>query len=130
MQPKGHVLYCEDHGDTRALMTLVLEQAGFQVTTVESGAECLKLAGGPRRFDLYLLDHTFPDVSGLTVCEEIRKFDAETPIIFYSGRAMPEEKEAAMKAGAQAYLIKPGNTADVAEHVAKWVGAGRAPEKE
>jgi CheY-like chemotaxis protein len=126
MQTKGHILYCEDHGDTRTLMTLMLEHAGFQVSTVKNGAECLKLAGGDQRFDLYLLDYTFPDMSGVTVCEEIRKSDMKTPILFYSGRAMPQDKEAAMRAGAQAYLIKPADTVYVAEHVAKWIEARRA----
>jgi CheY-like chemotaxis protein len=107
-------------------MTLMLEQAGFQVTTVESGVECLKLAQGDEHFDLYLLDYTFPDVSGVTVCEEIRKSDMKTPILFYSGRAMPQDKEAAMRAGAQAYLIKPGSPVDVAAQVAKWVRASHA----
>ena len=62
----------------------------------------------------------------MTLCEEIRKFDAETPILFYSGRALPEEREAAVKAGAQAYLVKPGNLFEVVNEVAKWVEAGRS----
>jgi CheY-like chemotaxis protein len=118
---KGHVLYCEDHDDTRDLMTIALERAGFQVTGASSGAECLKLAESGGRFDLYLLDHTFPDMSGVAVCETLRKFDDKTPILFYSGRAMPQEKEAAMKAGAQDYLIKPQDVFTVADHVAKWI---------
>lgn len=101
-------------------MTILLERAGFRVTTASSGADCLKLARG-ERFDLYLLDHSFPDASGVTVCEELRKFDAETPILFYSGRAMPQEKEAAIRAGAQDYLIKPQDLFSVPGHVAKWI---------
>jgi CheY-like chemotaxis protein len=84
----------------------------FRVTAVENGRDCLESARR-ERFDLYLLDHTFPDASGVTICEELRKFDADTPILFYSGRAMPEEKEAAIKAGAQDYLIKPGDLFNV-----------------
>jgi CheY-like chemotaxis protein len=122
----GRVLYCEDHDDTRILMTMMLKQAGFQVTSARDGAECLKLAQSSQPFDLYLLDHTFPDVSGVMVCEALRKFDAETPILFYSGRAMPEEKEAALKAGAQDYLIKPDDLFNVAAHVAKWIETRRA----
>ncbi len=124
-QTKSHILYCEDHDDTRILMTLMLEQAGFQVTYATNGADCLELARGSQRFDLYLLDHTFSDASGVTVCEELRKHDRNTPILFYSGRALPQEKEAAIKAGAQDYLIKPQDLFQVAEHAAKWVEAAR-----
>jgi CheY-like chemotaxis protein len=127
MQTTGHILYCEDHDDTRILMTMMLEQAGFRVTSVGNGKECLESARH-ERFDLYLLDHTFPDASGVTICEELRKLAAQTPILFYSGRAMPEEKEAAIKAGAQDYLIKPGDLFNVAGHVAKWIAKNQNRE--
>lgn len=124
----GHVLYVEDHDDTRVLITMMLEQAGFKVTSAESGTACLELArNSGQRFDLYLLDHTFPDASGVSVCMLLREFDPTTPIIFYSSRAMPQEKEAALKAGAQEYLIKPNDLFNVAQHVAKWIKSRRQP---
>ncbi len=79
---KGRVLYVEDHDDTCILMTMMLEQASFQVTPTECGRECLRLAARGQHFDLYLLDHTFPDASGVTICEALRKLDAEPPILF------------------------------------------------
>lgn len=120
---KGHILYVEDHDDTRILMTIMLEQAGFQVTYAQNGADCIKLAQSGQHFDLYLLDHTFPDASGVTICKELRKLDSTTPILFYSGRALPEEKEVAIQCGAQDYLIKPQDLFNVAAHVAKWIEA-------
>lgn len=125
---KGHILYVEDHDDTRILMTIMLEQAGFQVTYARNGVDCMKLAHSGQHFDLYLLDHTFPDASGVTICEALRELSPTTPIIFYSGRAMPQEKEAALKAGAQDYLIKPQDLFNVAGHVAKWIEAQRKPQ--
>jgi two-component system, OmpR family, response regulator len=121
----GHVLYVEDHDDTRVLMTLMLERAGFRVTSVENASAYLKLVEGVERFDLYLLNHTFPDASGISLCNLIRQRDAQTPILFYSSRALPQEKEEALKAGAQDYLTKPNDLFNVAQHVAKWIELNR-----
>jgi DNA-binding response OmpR family regulator len=109
-------------------MTIMLKRAGFQVTPARNGSDCLKLAQSGQGFDLYLLDNTLPDLSGLSICGELRKSDTETPILFYSARAMPGEKEAAIKAGAQDYLIKPDDLFDVADQVSKWIAATRKTE--
>lgn len=55
-------------------MTLLLEQAGFLVTSVSTGAEFLTLAKS-RRFDLFLLNHTFPDASGVALCMGVRDYN-------------------------------------------------------
>lgn len=116
---KGHVLYVEDHDDTRILMEFMLREEGFEVTSVDCGEKAYKLLESGQRFDLYLLDHTFPDVSGVSLCMAIRELDNKTPILFYSGRAFSKEKEEAIKAGANDYLIKPNDICNVTTHVAK-----------
>ena len=113
---KHRILYIEDHEDTRELVTLVLSQQDFEVTsdrTIESG---IKLAT-QQDFDLYLLDSWLPDGSGLELCKRIREFDSLTPILFYSAAAYEIDKAQALKSGAQAYLIKPSHTSELCDLV-------------
>src|SRR5262249_3819925 len=52
-------------------------------------------------------DNWLPDGSGLDLCREIRRADANTPIVFLSAAAYARDHEAAMEAGGSAYLHKP-----------------------
>jgi CheY-like chemotaxis protein len=101
---------------------------GLSSDSVETGAGCLELAQrSGRRFDLYLLNRTFLDASGVSLCAALRQFDPATPIIFYSSRAMPQEREAALEAGAREYLVKPNDLFNVTQHVARWIDPNRRP---
>lgn len=110
------VLYVEDHEDTRELVTLVLEQRGFEVVTGSTIEVGMTLAAS-QHFDLYLLDSWLPDGSGLDLCRQIRQFDKATPILFYSAAAYEIDKDQAIKSGAQAYLVKPSHPPDLCNMV-------------
>jgi DNA-binding response OmpR family regulator len=107
MQSNKHrILYIEDHEDTRDLVTFVLTQQNYAVTTAETISGAVTLAHA-EQFDLYLLDSRLPDGSGVDLCKELRAFDAETPILFYSAAAYEVDKKVAIGSGAQGYLTKP-----------------------
>ena len=121
---KPRVLYIEDHEDTRELVTLLLNQRSYEVITgasIESGM-ALAAAG---KYDLYLLDSWLPDGSGLDLCEKIREFDKTTPILFYSAAAYASDRDIALKCGAQAYLIKPSQPADLCKLVSELIEDSR-----
>jgi DNA-binding response OmpR family regulator len=106
VEKRKHLLCADDDEDTCEMMSALLEMHGYQVTTMGSvtGALSLTKKGG---FDLLILDGIYADGFGVDLCEQIRRFDPGTPILFLSGLAYESGIAKGMKAGAQAYLTKP-----------------------
>ena len=118
------VLCVEDDADTCALLRIILERLDCEVTCASTPAEGLRLARS-RAFDLYLLDQWLgADGTGVGLCAQIRQFDAQTPIVFFSGMAHESDRERALAAGAQAYLVKPNDIDAVADTVRRLLNEG------
>ncbi|MFL6281547.1 MAG: response regulator [Pyrinomonadaceae bacterium] len=112
------VLCVEDDEDTCKMLSSLLGLINCETFTAETAAEALdKIA--TERFDLYLLDNWLPGGSGVELCRKIRETDTSTPIIFYTGAALESEREEALAAGAQAYLVKPLDVSLIIETVSK-----------
>jgi len=58
-------------------------------------------------FDLFILDYHYRDGSGVDLCRRLRQIRPLTPVIFYSGAAYESDREQALGAGAEAYIVKP-----------------------
>jgi DNA-binding response OmpR family regulator len=114
------ILFVEDTADTRDLVEFSLQSEGFTVTTAQTADEGLGLAR-TKPFALILLDIGLPDKDGLELCREIRRFDQQTPILFYTAFAELLDKEEATKAGAQGCLRKPEDTARIGEAARKLI---------
>lgn len=108
------VLFVEDTADTRDLVEFSLQSEGFTVVTEQMADEGLSLAR-TQPFALILLDIGLPDKDGLELCREIRRFDQQTPILFYTAFAELLDQEEAARAGAQGTLRKPEDTARLGE---------------
>src|SRR5215467_12468171 len=102
--PQKHVLCVDDDLDNCEIVAAVLPEISF--TFAHRFADGKALIDS-RLFDLYLLDNWLPDGSGVDLCREIRRADVNTPIVFLSAAAYARDHEAAMRAGASAYLDKP-----------------------
>ena len=116
-----HVLYIEDHEDTRELVTLVLAERNYRVTTGSTIVDALRLAH-EHHFDLYMLDSLLPDGSGIDLCKRLRELDPGIPIMFFSGAAYDADRETAINSGAQGYLIKPADLDVLCSEVSKLIG--------
>lgn len=100
---RPHVLFVDDVKDTRDMLEMMLNSWGYDVTTATEATEALALAQD-LLVDAYVLDNMIPGNSGIDLCLRIRETDPDTPVFFYSGF---DDRERALKAQAQAYIIKP-----------------------
>jgi two-component system, OmpR family, manganese sensing response regulator len=116
------ILLVEDYEDSRELATHTLTE--YTLTCARNFNEGLRLArqGG---FDLYILDNWLPDKSGVELCHAIREFDPQTPILFYSAAAYAKDIQEGLRAGAQAYLVKPVIPEELRQAVARLISAPR-----
>ncbi len=108
------VLLVED--DVRNIFALskVLEQAGIKLEIARNGREALEaldkfMSAPDTRFDLVLMDIMMPEMDGLTAMREIRKRPnwKKLPIIAITAKAMRDDQERAIDAGANDYIAKP-----------------------
>lgn len=100
------VCIVEDEKSLAEMIQLNLELEGFQVTPFYKGSDAFKHAKEMAQFDLVILDVMLPEVSGLDVCTEIRKFSS-VPILFLSAKGTTEDRIAGLKNGGNDYLPKP-----------------------
>jgi DNA-binding response OmpR family regulator len=120
MDASRQVLFVEDTADTRDLVEFSLAQEGFEVLSVETADEGLRLARR-QTFALILLDIGLPDKDGIALCREIRQFNQQTPILFYTAFAELLNEDEAVQAGAQGCLRKPEDTARLGEIARKLI---------
>lgn len=101
---QNKILLIEDDADIREGVRILLESEKFAITEAEDGKTGLeKLNSG---IDLVILDIMMPGMSGLRVCEEIRKI-SNVPILFLTAKTQESDKLIGLMAGGDDYLSKP-----------------------
>ena len=111
------VLQVEDTEDDAALVELALARAGYDVLArrVDS-SESLRRELHEGEWDLVIADYTMPGFSGTKALAIVREQHPDLPFIFVSGTIGEDTAVAAMKTGAQDYIMK-GNLARLAPAV-------------
>ncbi len=100
------VLVTEDEAKVAAFLRRALEEEGYAVDIAADGAAGLALAQAAD-YDLLILDHLLPKMSGLDLCRELRSARYDAPILMVTARDALEDKVAGLDAGADDYLTKP-----------------------
>jgi len=117
------VLLVDDDRLILRSVTFLLQQEGYRVVPVASGAEALAAA---RRAppDVVLLDVALPDLSGVEVCRRLR-LETAVPIIMLTARRAEAEKIVGLDAGADDYVTKPIGAGELAARIRAALRRGR-----
>ncbi len=113
------ILIVDDEPNMLKLLGLNLEKEGYTILAAQDGLQALARAQASRP-DLIILDVMMPGMEGLEVCRRLRERPetAAVPIILLSAKGQVPDKVAGLKAGADEYVVKPIDTAELLARVA------------
>ena len=100
------ILIVDDDRSIRELLTMHLEERGYDVLAAGSGAEGTRLAAKAQPSAI-VLDMRLPDGSGIDLLPSLREHAAESPVLMITAHHDMATTILAMKAGAFDYLHKP-----------------------
>ena len=108
------IMIVEDDPDIRDGVRILLSGEGYRILEAENGPRALSLL--TPEVDLVILDIMMPGMSGLRVCEEIRK-TSTVPILFLTAKSQESDKLLGLTAGGDDYLAKPFSFAELSARV-------------
>ena len=115
---KQRILIVEDERHIGVPLKFNCEAEGFEATLVEDGPSALKLfQADPTAFDLVILDLMLPQMSGYTVLEKLRTAKVYVPVLILTARTLSEDFQRAFEAGADQYMTKPFELAELLSRV-------------
>jgi len=100
------ILLVEDERKVASFVARALRENAYAVDVAESGDKALELARD-FLYDAILLDVRLPGLSGIEVCQRLRRTGVQTPILMLTARGLVEERVEGLDAGADDYLTKP-----------------------
>lgn len=106
MSCNAQILVVDDKQSFCFLIKGYLEDAGYRVTCAASGAEALAELNQVR-FDLILSDMVMPEMDGLALLRQVRNRQSPVLFVLATAHGSVDSAVAAMKEGADDYLLKP-----------------------
>jgi two-component system KDP operon response regulator KdpE len=109
--PSPTLLVIDDEAQIRRVVRNAFKDAGARILEAATASQGIDLAAAERP-DLIVLDLGLPDMPGVDVCREIRRWSV-APILVLSARHSDEEKVRLLDAGADDYVTKPFSTSEL-----------------
>ncbi len=119
------LLLVEDDLQLAESLTEALEAQRYVVDTVsdgESGWYQMQLAD----YDLTLLDVTLPQLDGIQLCQRLRSRGFDVPVLMLTARDTSQDKVVGLDAGADAYMVKPFDLAELLAQIRAMLRRGSA----
>ena len=110
------ILVVEDEAAIREMVALNLKRAGWDVLEAPSAERALELLHG-EPCDAALLDIMLPGMDGLSLCETIRRDNADIGIIIVSAKGQEQDKIRGLSIGADDYITKPFSVSELIARV-------------
>ncbi|MFC1658444.1 response regulator transcription factor [Candidatus Omnitrophota bacterium] len=110
------ILICEDERDSKEAITNILSKRDYEVYAAADGRESLEKTRDLNP-DLVLLDIRMPEINGIEVAKEIRKFNTRTRIIFITAFQSPQLVKEAAKYDISDYIAKPAPAEDILKSI-------------
>ncbi|WP_438479558.1 response regulator [Oleiharenicola lentus] len=118
-----HILLVEDDVRNVFALTSLFEPHGVKLSIARNGREALESLAKNESVDLVLMDLMMPEMDGMTAMREIRKRPEwkKLPIIALTAKAMRNDREQSLEAGANDYLAKPIDVEKLLSLVRVWM---------
>lgn len=100
------ILLVDDETELTDPLSRVLTREGYNVETAYNGIDGNKMVQ-IGSYDLLILDWMLPGITGLEICQELRKTDRITPVLFLTAKDTLDDRVEGLDAGADDYLVKP-----------------------
>lgn len=106
------VLYADDNLEIIELVKVLIERAGYQLLTARDGNEAVQVSLEENP-DLVLMDINMPGMDGLSAVRQLRDDGFNNPVIILTASESEEDRERAINAGSDEYILKTIDMGDV-----------------
>lgn len=121
------LLLVEDDRALSAMLAELLQEEGYAVTVASDGQSGLHL-GLVQTWDALVVDRGLPGVEGVDLVSRLRRRGVATPVLILTARGTVADRVEGLDAGAQDYLVKPFDVAELLARLRALIGRARLGE--